>query len=149
MNAQEAFSYVFPDKTSVLSSLRFVCIVSQIKGFWVDVHSVQRLSCHKQDFPREILCRGMSWDEHTRMWAVPRCWAVTENTTFQNWLLFPLVIFTVSPNFFSSFCPVSEHFKTVNIFRATVFLWGRVGLHILHIWDAIVWWALLLGGAPT
>lgn len=98
------------------------------------MHSVQRLSCHKQDFPYEILCRGVSWDVHTGMWAVPRCWAMIENITFQNWLLFLLVICTVSLNFSTSFCPVSEHFKTVNIFIVTILPWGGVGLHIIQIW---------------
>lgn len=70
----------------------------------------------------------MSWDVHTGMWAVLGCWTMTENVlSFQNWPLFLVGFFTGCLDFSSSFCAICEHFKIVNIFIFTTFLWGGVG----------------------
>lgn len=52
-------------------------------------------------------------------------------------LFFPSFFSTVCLDFSSSvFCPVSEHFKTVNVFIFTSFPWGGMGLHITQISEA-------------
>lgn len=55
--------------------------------------------------------------------------------------------FTGCLGFFSSFCPVSEHF--VSILTSTAFLWGNVGLRVIQIWEAIIWGALFSAAVPT
>lgn len=57
---------------------------------------------------------------------------MTENVTFQTWLPFLVRFFTGGLDFSSWFCPIFEHWKTVNIFIIFTTFPGAVWDSTLH-----------------
>lgn len=74
----------------------------------------------------------MSWDIHTGMWGVPRCWTMTENVMFQNWPFFFFFFLLFFPQY--ALISLALFFA---LYLSTLRLWMYLSSQVFHgvVWD--------------